>query len=270
MTAAPAEHHVTIGGAVHGWCEAGQGGVPLLLLHGIGSNAASWAAQLAGFGATRRVLAWNLPGYGSSTPLPLPAPGPDDYVESLQAFLAARGVDRCDVVGHSLGGLLAGRLAVRAPGLLRRLVLSSPAAGYRVAAGEAALPETLRARLADLESLGPAGLAARRAAGTVAPDTAPEILARVTAAMAAITPAGYRAAVWMLARGDLAADGAALRLPVLVIVGAADRVTPPAKVAALAAQIPGAVFQIIPRAGHASYADHEKEYGRIVSAFLDE
>jgi 3-oxoadipate enol-lactonase len=74
----------------------------------------------------------------------------------------------------------------------------------------------------------------------------------------------------MLARGDLAADAPALRLPVLVMVGGADRVTPPEKVAAIAAQIPGADFQMIPQAGHASYADRETEYTSRVGTFIGE
>ena len=45
---------------------ADNSALPLVLLHGIGSGAASWVQQFEGLGATRRVLAWDAPGYGAS------------------------------------------------------------------------------------------------------------------------------------------------------------------------------------------------------------
>jgi pimeloyl-ACP methyl ester carboxylesterase len=263
----PGERRRDIAGATHSWCEAGEGGVPLVLLHGIGSNAQSWAAQLADFGAARRVLAWNMPGYGGTSALAMPHPNPDDYAAALEAFLAAQGITLCDLVGHSLGGLLGGRLVVRVPSLVRRLVLSSPAGGYRVPAG-ASLPERLQARIDDLLALGPAGLAAKRAAGTVGPGADQAVLARVEQAMAAINPSGYTAAVWQLAQGDLAADAPCIACPTMVLVGSADRVTPPDSVLPLAALVPGAAAQVIPGAGHASYADHAIEYNAALQRFL--
>ena len=47
---------------------------PLVLLHGIGSNARSWTEQLAGLGELRRVVAWDAPGYGDSTAVAPPRP----------------------------------------------------------------------------------------------------------------------------------------------------------------------------------------------------
>ena len=52
---------VSAGGRTLAWRESGDG-VPVVLLHGVGSGSASWEAQLAGLGAAYRVIAWDAPG----------------------------------------------------------------------------------------------------------------------------------------------------------------------------------------------------------------
>jgi pimeloyl-ACP methyl ester carboxylesterase len=262
-----AERRADIAGLGHAWLEAGAGGTPLLMLHGIGSGAASWAPVLPALAAGRRVIAWNLPGYGGAGRLPAPHPGPADYAAALLAFLDAQNLDRIDLLGHSLGGLLAAYIARHHPALVRRLILSSPAGGYRLAA-DAELPPALAARIADVRTLGPAGMAEKRAANMVGPGTDPAILARVRETMAAVDPDGYEQAVWLLAQGDVAGWAAAITMPAEIIVGSADRVTKPEGVAAIAELIPRARYRLIEGAGHASYADHAALYAELVAGFL--
>src|SRR6476620_685716 len=92
------------------YLEAGKGPA-LVFLHGIGSAARSWRHQIVTFSEGFRVVAWNAPGYAGSTP-PKPAiPTAGDYADALQALLNAIGIDRCHLVGHSLGTLIAARFA---------------------------------------------------------------------------------------------------------------------------------------------------------------
>lgn len=239
--------------------------LPLVLLHGIGSNAASWAGLVPMLGA-RRVLAWDAPGYGGNAPYPAPHPTPDDYAAVLGAWLDGQGVDRCDLLGHSLGALTATRFALREPRRVRQLVLSSPAGGY---AHDPALPlpEKLQARIDDVTQLGPAGMAAKRARNTLAAEASADAVRAVTEAMAAVTVGGYAQATWLLAQGDLAADLARLAVPVAFMVGTADRVTPLAGVRALAG-----THRLVPLdgAGHASYADHAADYAAALRGLLDQ
>src|SRR6185295_9581518 len=88
--------------------EAGAG-TPLMLLHGIGSGSASFETQfgLPGY----RIIAWDAPGYGQSDPLPDAKPKTKDYADSLAAFLDTLGIKQAHIVGHSLGGLMAGSFA---------------------------------------------------------------------------------------------------------------------------------------------------------------
>ena len=165
----PAQQAVTAAGQTVGYREAGAGALvnhdalPLVLLHGIGSGAASWVQQFEALGGTRRVLAWDAPGYGASTPVVPASPNATDYAEVLRGWLDALGIERCVLVGHSLGAIIAGAFAAANPQCVAGLLLLSPAGGYGAAAAD--VRESKRdQRLAMLAELGPQGLAEKRSA----------------------------------------------------------------------------------------------------------
>lgn len=226
--------------------QPGQG-VPLFLLHGVGSDAMSWAAALP---PGREVYAWNAPGYADSEALEAPAPTPADYAARLLAVLDALRLPRVVLVGHSLGALFAGAFAAAHPGRLAGLGFLSPALGYRVAPG-AALPANVQARIDDLDALGPAAFAEKRAARLLfRPEGA--ALQSVRRGMAAVNPAGYAQAVRALGAGNLLADAARIALPAHVAIGAEDLVTPPDNARALHAALPSpGPLTLIPACGHA-------------------
>lgn len=220
-------------------------GVPLFLLHGIGSDALSWERA---FPAGRAIYAWNAPGYGDSAPLPGLAPSPADYAARLLDVLDALRLERVALVGHSLGALFAGAFAARHPERLASVAFFSPALGYRVPAGTA-LPANVQARIDDLEALGPAAFAEKRAARLL---FRPDAIAGVRRGMAAVKLAGYAQAVRALGAGDLLADAARIDLPALVAIGAEDVVTPPGNARALHAALPHpGRLVLIPECGHA-------------------
>lgn len=100
--------------------EGGEG-PPLLLVHGLGGAAWNFA-ELAPLLPGRRLLIPDLPGHGGSPPLPATV-GLAGYADAVAACLPGP----VDVVGHSLGGVVALRLAERRPELVRRLVLAAAA-----------------------------------------------------------------------------------------------------------------------------------------------
>ena len=100
---------------------AGEG-EPLLLVHGLGGAAANWLALAPLLLEGRRVLVPELPGHGGSAPLPA--------AQSLNSFADRIGTlldQPATVVGHSLGGAIALRLAIRRPELVQALVLAGAA-----------------------------------------------------------------------------------------------------------------------------------------------
>lgn len=116
-----------------GFREQGSG-IPLMLLHGISSGAASWHKQMAlnDF----RVLAWDMPGYGESPMLAVARANAGDYADALAAMLDRAGVWQAVLVGHSLGALVASAFAAKFPDRVIHLVLADAAQGYGNAAPE--------------------------------------------------------------------------------------------------------------------------------------
>ena len=267
-----ASRKADVGGRALAFVESGSGDpLPLVLLHGIGSTGGSFAAQLDAFGATRRVLAWNAPGYGESEPFAKPKPTSDDYADVLTEWLDGQSISRCVLLGHSLGALMAARFAVLAPDRIAHLVLSSPAQGYGCAADQP-LPTGLQARVDDVAVLGPAGMAAKRSARTLADSATPAMLAAARDAMASVSAGAYEQAVWCLAQGTLAADARAFLAArpdaLTLLCGTADRVTPLAGVAEFAAAVGCHDLRTIAEAGHASYLDHPDSYNAALAETL--
>jgi pimeloyl-ACP methyl ester carboxylesterase len=246
------------------YLEAGSGPA-LMLLHGIGSGSASWEYQLALPGY--RVIAWDAPGYGGSDPLPDAKPKTKDYADSLAAFLDALGVQKAHVVGHSLGGLMAGSFARHYPDRVLSLTLAAPAGGYGTASAELR-EQKLRERLDVLDSLGPQGMAEKRSHVLVSPNASPEALAKVRAVHATIKPDGYRQAVYMLNGGDLRGDGAQIRARTTVVCGSADVVTPEKGCMLIAESIRGARYVSLPGLGHCLNVEGPAAFNRVLSEFL--
>ncbi len=101
-------------------------GEPFVLVHGLGGAAANWLALAPLLLRGRRLLVPELPGHGGSEPLPA-APNLNAYADSLAALVEREGLFPAAVVGHSLGGAIALRLAIRRPDDVGRLVLAGAA-----------------------------------------------------------------------------------------------------------------------------------------------
>ena len=114
------------GTRVRGLVGGPDDGEPVVLVHGLGGAAVNWALLAPELARTRRVLAVDLAGHGRSDPLPA-APNLSPYADRVLALADQERMLPADVVGHSLGGLVAVRAAVRRPDAVRRLVLAAAA-----------------------------------------------------------------------------------------------------------------------------------------------
>ncbi len=229
-------------------------GPSAILLHGIGSNAGSFAPLISALPQDWRIIAWNAPGYGRSDPLDRDWPLARDYAARLDDLLGAVQISRFTLLGHSLGTLIAAAFARNWPGRIERLMLASPALGHGVQPGDE-LSTSAKARLDDLDALGPRAFAAARALRLVfEPERNATVVVAVQAAMAKVQPRGYGQAVRMLASGRLLDDLEGIAVRTDVIVGAEDRITPPAGARSAHEAVPerwrGAMAEV-PKAGHA-------------------
>jgi 3-oxoadipate enol-lactonase len=243
-----------------GYEESGGGeAMPIVFLHGVGSDKSVWRPQLDHFGRTRRAIAFDYPGYGDSDPAP-EGTTRDDYAEAIVSAMHELGVARAHVCGLSLGGVIAIAVHHAAPEACVSLVLADTFAVHPD--GEAIYQRSIAASR-DL----PAAAAARVGA-LLAEPADPAVRSEVVATMSRIDPAAYRIgaeAVWLADQRDRAA---AIDIPTLVICGEEDKVTPPSLSEDLAAIIPEAKLETIPGAGHISNLERPAEFNRIVEEFI--
>ncbi len=245
----------------------------IVFLHGIGSRAASFTDLLHRWPPGPRLLAWDAPGYGPSTPLGQAWPVASDYARRLDDVLAALHLVRVDIVAHSLGCLVAGAFGRQFGTRVRRVAFMSPALGSKVPIN-GTLPAVQQQRITELADLGSKAFAASRAPRLVHDASRrPAVLEQVTSSMAAVTMPGYEQAVRMLASGDLLADAAGLRAPACVIAGANDVITPPSNAQSLreALDSRGAgstAISLIADAGHALYLEKPAQTLDQLTAFF--
>lgn len=237
-----------------------SGALTVVALHGIGSGAASWLDVALNLPKVR-FIAWDAPGYGQSDPLQQERPLASDYAAVLDRFLAALHVDRCLLVGHSLGALMAaGYLAGQGNHRVRRAVLLSPARGY---GANAINSQRVRSeRIQALESLGVTEMARQRSARLLSDCATDDAREWVRWNMASLNPQGYRTAIELLC-GDDIARYARTAVPLSVYCGAQDTITPPTACEEVARMFETPLV-LIEAAGHASPCEAAPAVARII------
>src|SRR6516164_6701708 len=109
------------------YLELGEGpGVPVLLLHGFGADLNTWMFTQPALAEGRRVVALDLPGHGGSSK-ELPDAGGESLAAIVGKALAALGIERMHLVGHSMGGGIASSFALRQPERVATLTLLASA-----------------------------------------------------------------------------------------------------------------------------------------------
>lgn len=240
-------------------------GLPIVLLHGIGSGAGSWLHVAMHLREHARVIAWDAPGYGGSAPLAQSSPTPDDYAERLLQLLDALNIPQCILVGHSLGTLMGSAFAHRYPARVKCLMLFSPTRGY----GNPALAErraaVLQERLKTLDEVGIAQMARQRPARMLSSKPEPQALALVRWNMERLNEGGYRQAIEMLCNADMALYAPPV-MPVAVYSGDEDVVTIPSNCQAIAG-LNAAPYGSIERCGHVCQIERPAIVAELINQF---
>jgi 3-oxoadipate enol-lactonase len=235
---------------------------PILFLHGVGSDKSVWRLQLRHFGVSRPAHAFDYPGYGDSEPLD--GGSRDVFAAAILAAMDSLAVERAHICGLSLGGVIAIAMSALAPKRCVSLILADSFAVHPD--GPAIFDRSIEAS----RTVGMRALAESRADALLAQGATSSVRAEVVAAMSRIDPAAYAqgaAAVWL---ADQRERAAAIRVPTLVMVGAEDRITPPALSHELAALVPGARVETIAAAGHLANLEQPDGFNRAVGQFLSE
>lgn len=266
------------GRSIH-YLDIGQGPV-VVLVHGLASAWPVWFRNISELATGHRVIAVDLPGFGGSDNFGGRVEI-DHYVDALIQLLDRLGVQRVKMIGHSMGGIIAGQFAAQHPSRTEAVVL--------VATGVSPRPQQvflLRGLAASIVLLNRIrlplfGVAVRAA-------MAPAPLRRLLLRPMVRDPAAVsrELAVDMMtgagnSPGATAALKAALRAirqqelravvcPTLIVGGACDRMAPAASLDHLAGVIVGARKEVIADAGHHPMFEQSEAFNALVCGFFED
>ncbi|WP_197496912.1 alpha/beta fold hydrolase [Paraburkholderia caribensis] len=232
-------------------------GVPLVLLHGVGSNHASWFHQVHALHDRYRVVTFDARGFGNSNDVE--DMGRNAFLSDLETLLDTLQIDRAVLVGQSMGGGTAVSFACTHPDRVRALVLADTAVGLELPAelaGEVAAIRESAAKLTQIQRV--LGASTRHAC----PDQA-----MLYSQIASFNKTNFRTIkgaqpMWSL---DVLAD---TRLPILFIGGEEDILYPPRIIDSIHKRIPTSQLHIIQGAGHSAFYEKPKIFNQLLDEWL--
>lgn len=246
-------------GAMHYRIDGAETGPAVVFANSLGTDLHLWddvVARLPGI----RAIRFDKRGHGLSDLGG--AVTVEGYADDVAALIETLGLGPVVFVGLSIGGMIGQALAARRPDLVRGLVLSNTAPKMGTA-------EAWTARVDAIREGGIEAIAEAVMERWFAPVYRAKPDLAVWRNMLTRTPLeGYIQACHALAAADLAATTAVLALPVLVIGGAEDGASPPDLVGAMARQIKGADFHILPATGHIPPVEATAEMAALLQDFI--
>ncbi|WP_431206576.1 alpha/beta fold hydrolase [Bradyrhizobium betae] len=239
-------------------------GTPLFLFHSLLSDRASFDAIVPELERSFRTVVPELPGFGSSRAVNGGLAAVADRMAEAVVDAAA-GVPAI-VLGNGYGGFVALQMAIRHPGISSKLILADCGAAFSEPGREAFRNMAKVSREKGLEAI--TDVAMRR---LFAPDFQaqhPELMRDRREAFLRTDPDVFRSACDALAGLDLRAELAAVKVPVLVLVGEHDEATPPPMSRELAAGLPHAELKIIPGCAHVPQLQSPLQFLGALKDFL--
>jgi 3-oxoadipate enol-lactonase len=258
---------IEVGGVRYRVADEGLGPV-ILFVHGFPLNHTMWAAQIAEFSKTHRVIAPDLRGFGG-TDGALYSVSMEQFADDLARLLEALDVDGpIAFCGLSMGGYVAFQFLQRHPRWLGQLILCDTRAASDT-------PEVAanRLKMADIVMKdGPEPVTWTMIPKLFAPGTTErepaltdQVRQMVMGTASVAIAAAYRG---MAVRPDVTSLLPAIRIPTLVIVGEHDAISPADEMRSMAAGIPNSRFVLIPAAGHMSPMENPTDVNAALRAFL--
>jgi pyruvate dehydrogenase E2 component (dihydrolipoamide acetyltransferase) len=245
------------------FAKRGEGAEVVALIHGFGGDLDTWLFNIDALAAKATVYALDLPGHGQSTKTLADGSG-EGLAHAFTAFMDTLGIAKAHLVGHSMGGALALRMARNHPGRVASLSLISSAGlgpeidaayidGFVAATSRRELKPLLERLFAD-----PA-LVSRQLVDDVLKYKRLDGVTDALRALAAAQFPGGR-------QRDILADAVtAGGPPVLVIWGEQDRIIPAAHAAALSGR---AHIEILPHAGHMAHMEQPARVNQLILAHV--
>ncbi len=265
ITSSPVRTAQTSMGSVE-YREIGSG-PPLVMITGYGGTMTSWDRRFVdALARSHRVVIFDNAGIDGTRGLPGPLTI-DSMANQTSALITSLGLKRTDVLGWSMGSMIAQSLAVLHPGQIRRLVLcaSYPGTGSAVPPSRQTLNEFESGNPKETMSfLFPADQSGASTAYQVAVSSYPPAEA---APAQVVSEQGRAVDQWWAGQDAAGRQTGGILVPTLIADGTLDRLDPVANSQALAKVIPGSTLALYPDAGHA-FLFQEKGFLSRLEAFL--
>jgi pimeloyl-ACP methyl ester carboxylesterase len=274
----PDSHFIDIGEVTFHYKTEGEGHIPLVLLHGFGSNVYSWRDVAPILGEDYTVYAYDRPAFGL-TERPTEWEGQNPYsqeasVDQLVGLLDAWEIDETILVGNSAGGTVAMLAALEYPERINALVLVSPAVGE---GGGRYNRYGWLINTPQMQRLGPWLVREIQEWGMQMLDDAWHNLEKRSQETVDLYRKPLQAENWDVAlwHHSTAGGESGLRdrlneftLPILLITGDDDRIVPTANTIALAEELPTAELVVLSECGHVPQEECPEALLEAVDMFL--
>jgi 3-oxoadipate enol-lactonase len=261
--------NVFLNGANINYVEVGNPDrMSVTFLHGFPFSLEMWNNQLEAVGQHHRAIAYDIRGHGQSDILD----GQytiEGHVDDLIALLDHLGVDRTVIVGLSMGGYIALRALQRNPERFSAAVLCDTRAEADANDGKLKRFETIRA----VKEHGSAHFAESFVKAVFSPQTferSPETVATIEKTIARTPPLSIAGTLLALAsRMDTSLILEQISMPMLLMVGEQDLVTPPSASRTIHERVKGSQLVVIPDAAHMSNLENPRHFNTHLLSFLD-
>jgi 3-oxoadipate enol-lactonase len=239
-------------------------GPPLFLFHSLLSDRASFDAIVPQLSRAFRVIVPELPGFGGS---PAVSGGLAAVADRMAEMVgdASAGEDAI-VLGNGFGGFVALQMAIRHPGLVKKLILADCGAAFSEPGRQAFRNMAAAAGAKGLSAI--TDVAMRRLFAPEFQAEHPDLMRDRREAFLRTDPAVFGAACEALASLDLRPDVAGVKVPVLVLVGEHDEATPPPMSHELAGLLPQAHLKVIPGCAHVPQLQAPGRFLEAIGDFL--
>jgi pimeloyl-ACP methyl ester carboxylesterase len=256
----------------------GDGEIPLVLIHGLGGFIENWRTCFPFLAAKHRVYALDLPGFGLTDKPPSASYKITNFVAFVRKFMAALGIERAGLVGHSLGGAIAAQFTIQSPEMVEKLIMVNSAGLGKEAA--------FALRLLSLPLIGemlsrPSRSGTEQSLQLYVHDQAFITEEEIDLSYQMAAQPGRQQVLLETLRGvgnlsgqkksfyePLCSELKTIKQPTLVIWGRQDQVVPISHAQMAAQSIPDVRVEIIDKCGHMPMLEQSEAFTRVLLNFL--
>lgn len=239
----------------------------LIFLHGIGGDSHSWDFQLDTFSSDYHTIAWDMPGYGTSSPIsPMTFEKLSDSLIGMMDYLK---IDQAHLVGHSMGGMVAQQAISASEDRFKSLVLSATSPAFGKPDGDFQ-KKFISARLKPLEDgLTMPELAKKQVPNMIGDNANQKGIDLAIDSMSKVSVDTYTASMNCLVRFDRRDNLDLIKIPALLIAGEKDTNAPAPMMEKMASKINNSTYSCISGAGHLANMEKPEKFDQIIINFLD-